>query len=182
MTEELRKSEERALHLAQHDPLTGLPNRALFADRLNQALSLARRDDTHLALMFIDLDYFKTVNDAHGHGVGDLLLQAVAARLREAVRESDTVGRIGGDEFVVLLPTVGSRSDAQVVAGKIRESLAHPFPVSGHTLNISASIGIAVFPDHGDDEDSLRKAADDAMYAAKARERNCIEWALDAPA
>lgn len=182
MTEELRKSEERALHLAQHDPLTGLPNRALFADRLNQALSLARRDDTHLALMFIDLDYFKMVNDDHGHGVGDLLLQAVAARLREAVRESDTVGRIGGDEFVVLLPTVGSRSDAQVVAGKIRESLAHPFPVSGHTLNISASIGIAVFPDHGDDEDSLRKAADDAMYAAKARERNCIEWALDAPA
>ena len=178
MTNELRKSEERARHLGQHDILTGLPNRALFSDRLTQALTLARRDNARLALMFIDLDRFKPVNDNFGHGVGDLLLQAVATRLREAMRESDTVGRIGGDEFVVLLPEIDSLKDVQWVAGKILESLAQPFLLGEHELAISASIGIALFPEHGDDEVSLNRAADQAMYRAKDSSGNCVHLAV----
>lgn len=178
MTNELRKSEERAHHLAQHDTLTGLPNRALFADRLTHALSLAQRDSQHLALMFIDLDRFKPVNDSFGHAVGDQLLQVVAVRLREAVRASDTVGRIGGDEFVVLLPEIDATRDVQMVASKILESMARPFTLAGHELSISASIGIALYPEHGVDEESLNKAADQAMYRAKDSGRNCIRLAI----
>lgn len=177
MTQELRNSEELARHLAQHDPLTGLPNRALFSDRLKQAISLARRDATQIALMYVDLDHFKPINDAYGHAVGDALLRAVSGRLTGVVRGSDTVGRIGGDEFVVLLPVISSHEDVQTVGNKILEALGSPFTVGQLELSVSASIGVANFPEHGNDEDSLSKSADDAMYHAKAAGRNCLRWA-----
>ena len=154
-------------HMAQHDPLTQLPNRALVSDRLQAALARARRDRNRAAVMFVDLDHFKPVNDACGHAVGDSLLIASAERMRECLRESDTLARIGGDEFVVLLPQIDDREDAQQVAERIRASIARPFQIGPHTINISASIGICIFPDHGDDEASLMKCADGAMYRAK---------------
>jgi diguanylate cyclase (GGDEF)-like protein/PAS domain S-box-containing protein len=162
-----KHAEERIKHMAQHDPLTGLPNRALFFDRLRQALSQARRDDTHLALLFVDLDRFKPINDDHGHAIGDFVLQQVAQRLRSVVRESDTVGRIGGDEFVVLLREIDSGADANRVTDKIHQALAEPMQTDGLTLHLSASIGCALFPSQGEDEHSLMKMADMAMYQAK---------------
>ncbi|MDD3352183.1 diguanylate cyclase [Zoogloea sp.] len=172
MTLELRESEERMRHMAQHDPLTRLPNRALFSDRLASALARARRDDTRAALMFVDLDRFKPVNDEYGHGVGDQLLVAASGRMRACLRESDTLARIGGDEFVVLLPQVDTAADAEQVAERIRTALATPFEVASHVLNISCSIGIGLYPDHGIDEVHLMKSADDAMYQAKDAGRN----------
>lgn len=172
MTRELREREERMRHMAQHDPLTQLPNRALFSDRLQAALARARRDRSRAALMFVDLDHFKPVNDACGHAVGDSLLIASAERMRECLRESDTLARIGGDEFVVLLPHIEDHDDARQVAERIRASIAQPFQIGPHTINISASIGICVFPDHGDDEADLMKCADDAMYRAKEMGRD----------
>ncbi|MTJ83658.1 MAG: GGDEF domain-containing protein [Telmatospirillum sp.] len=172
---ERRETEDRIRHLAQHDPLTGLPNRALFSDRLQTALSRARRNAEHVALMFVDLDRFKPVNDTHGHGVGDLLLKEVADRMRGCVRDSDTVARIGGDEFVVLLPAVGSSADALQVAEKIRAALCHDFLLAGERLLISASIGVALFPENGVDAIELSKNADDAMYRAKQQGRNRIQ-------
>jgi len=177
MTGELRNSEELARHMAQHDPLTCLPNRALFSDRIAQAISLARRDKTRLALLYIDLDNFKPINDTHGHAMGDRVLEAVAARLISAVRESDTVGRIGGDEFVVLLPVIASNENVQTVAAKILESLRAPMKFDGTTVAVSASIGVATYPEHGNDEVELFKAADTAMYQAKASQRDCLVWA-----
>ena len=177
MTDELRKSESLARHLAQHDPLTGIPNRALFSDRLSQAISQAKRDKTRLALLYIDLDNFKPVNDTHGHALGDAVLQEVGARLCRVIRESDTAGRIGGDEFVVLLPLIGSNDSVAGVGQKIIESLREPIVVADKILAVYASIGIATYPEHGDDEVSLFKSADQAMYQAKARQRNCLQWA-----
>ncbi|MDH2915487.1 MAG: GGDEF domain-containing protein, partial [Gallionella sp.] len=164
--------EEQVQYLAYHDPLTDLPNRMLFTDRLRQALASDKRDKASLALMFIDLDKFKPVNDELGHNVGDLLLKAVAQRMRDCLRESDTVGRIGGDEFVVLLPTIRTAQDALEVAEKIRASLNQPFELAGHSLNISSSTGIAIYPEHGRDEKLLMKNADIAMYHAKSAGRN----------
>ncbi len=172
MTRELREREERMRHMAQHDPLTQLPNRALFSDRLQAALARARRDRNRAGLMFVDLDHFKPVNDACGHAVGDSLLIAAAARMRECLRESDTLARIGGDEFVVLLPQIEDHNDAQQVAERIRASIARPFQIGPHTINISASIGICIFPDHGNDEAGLMKCADGAMYRAKEMGRD----------
>jgi diguanylate cyclase (GGDEF)-like protein/PAS domain S-box-containing protein len=169
-----KATEEQIRHMAQHDPLTGLPNRALFADRLQQALSLARRDHTHLALFFVDLDEFKAVNDRFGHAAGDLLLQEAARRMQACVRESDTVGRIGGDELIVLLPVLGGLDDARHVAEKIRAAMALPFDLDGHSVRISASIGIASFPEHGESESQLWSIADSAMYAAKAMGGNRV--------
>lgn len=169
---ERRKAQERLRHLAQHDPLTGLANRTLFDDRLKQALASATRDQTSLALMFIDLDEFKPVNDQFGHGVGDLLLQEAAQRMLLCLRDSDTVSRIGGDEFMVLLRNVEHESDALLVSEKIRASMAQPFRVAGHTLNISCSIGLALYPQHGNDNLSLSMNADQAMYEAKKSGRN----------
>ncbi len=160
MTEELR-------HMAQHDSLTKLPNRALFSDRLNQELARARRNGDHCALMFLDLDEFKIINDSFGHAVGDELLREVAQRLQLAVRATDTVARLGGDEFVVLMPELQESGAALGLAEKIRSALHAPFLVNGHTLSISCSLGVAIFPDNGDDEISLTKSADDAMYRAK---------------
>ncbi|MBS1209445.1 MAG: diguanylate phosphodiesterase [Proteobacteria bacterium] len=168
--------EEQIRHMAQHDQLTNLPNRALFADRLQQALSLARRDHTHLALFFVDLDEFKSVNDRFGHGIGDLLLQEVAQRLHACLRESDTAGRIGGDEFVILLPALGTMQDAWHVAEKIRSAMAEPFILDRQTIRISASIGIACHPEHGDTDTVLWTAADVAMYAAKEAGGNRVAF------
>lgn len=159
-------------YLARHDPLTGLPNRELFNDRLQTALTRARREQTLLSLLYIDLDKFKQVNDAFGHAAGDLLLREVGERLQQCVRESDTVGRIGGDEFVVLLPSIEQLEDASLVAEKIRVALNVPFELDGQPVTISSSIGIAVHPKQSDEKQPLIQQADRAMYGAKERGGN----------
>jgi diguanylate cyclase (GGDEF)-like protein/PAS domain S-box-containing protein len=170
-----RKSmEEKIQHMAQYDVLTDLPNRTLFSDRLQQALSIAKRDKTQLALMFIDLDKFKPVNDVFGHQMGDLLLKEAAKRMLECVRESDTIARIGGDEFVVLLPDIETEHDALLVAEKIRQALYKPFTLLGENLSISSSTGIVIYPGHGTHVEELFKNADVAMYSAKAGGRNAV--------
>lgn len=175
MTYELRASEARFRHLAQHDVLTGIPNRALFSDRLALAISHARRYNTRLALMYIDLDNFKPVNDSLGHHCGDQLLSAVARRMQEVVRESDTLARMGGDEFAVLLPAIQSDQDALAVAEKIRLALELPFDLEdGHRIRISSSTGVAFYPEHGGEETQLAKSADAALYLAKALGRNRV--------
>ncbi len=168
--------EEQFQHLAHYDVLTNLPNRTLIADRLSQAMAYAKREKVLLALMFIDLDKFKPVNDTLGHEIGDLLLKQVAQRLQQAVRASDTVARIGGDEFVVLLPVMDHTDDAKVVADKILHTLNQVFEVAQHSLNISSSIGIAVYPHHGADEKLLLINADIAMYHAKKGGRNNAQF------
>ena len=167
MTQELR-------HMAQHDSLTGLPNRALFSDRLNQELSRANRHGDRFALMFLDLDNFKPINDNFGHAVGDLMLQQVAQRLRDAIRNSDTVGRIGGDEFIVLMPELTDLNTAHGVAEKIREAVRQPYVIDGRQLTISCSLGIALYPDDGTDEITLTKSADQAMYRSKGQGRDTV--------
>ncbi len=172
---ERKRVEESIRHMAQHDALTGLPNRALFSDRLQQALASAQRDARRLAVMFIDLDKFKPINDSFGHGVGDLLLRDVAQRVCACLRASDTVARIGGDEFVVLLRAAEEDAGALAVGEKIRLALGQPFELAGHRLPISASIGIALFPEHGADEIELLKNADAAMYDAKKRGHDRVQ-------
>jgi diguanylate cyclase (GGDEF)-like protein len=154
-------------HLALHDALTGLPNRRLFSDRLERALSMAKRQLEPLALMVVDLDRFKEVNDTLGHEAGDQLLRAIVPRLESAVRDSDTVARLGGDEFGILLPRVTERDAVATVAERLRSSLEHPLSIEGTVLTIEASIGTALFPDHGQDPQTLMQAADLAMYSAK---------------
>jgi diguanylate cyclase (GGDEF)-like protein len=171
-----RKSlEEKMRHLANFDQLTDLPNRSLVNDRTQQALSVAKRDKTHMALMFLDLDKFKPINDTLGHNMGDMLLKEASKRMQDCVRESDTVGRIGGDEFIVLLSTVDSGLDALLVAEKIRYALNQPFVFGGNDLHISSSIGLAIYPDHGEDAETLVKNADTAMYYAKEAGRNNVQ-------
>ncbi len=163
-----RKQAEISLqHSAGHDPLTDLPNRELFNDRLQAALRLAERNKTPLSLLYLDLDRFKEINDTLGHPVGDLLLQEAARRLSKCVRRSDTVGRIGGDEFLVLLNNTVLPQHALLVAEKIRNSLNQPFELAGHWLHVTPSIGIARYPEQGDDYKHLILYADEAMYAAK---------------
>jgi len=177
MTAALRASEARYRHLAQHDTLTNLPNLPLFSDRLQQALILAKRNHQQLGVLFLDLDQFKPINDALGHHVGNLLLQAVAKRLHDCVRASDTVARIGGDEFVLLLPTINGLPEALTLARMICDQLSQPFDMAdGQRLNISSSIGVAVYPEHGSDYAQLLKHADQAMYDAKRRGRNQVCW------
>ena len=161
-------------HMAHYDKLTDLPNRVLLADRLQQALSTANRDKERMALMFIDLDRFKHINDSFGHHVGDLLLQEATQRMLACVRESDTVARIGGDEFMVLLPAIEKQEYAMMVAEKIRYALCQPLYLAGNIVCISSSLGIAIFPDHGVSEEELIRHADDAMYAAKQAGRNIV--------
>ena len=172
---ERKDIEQHMQHMAQYDALTHLPNRALFNDRLQQAIISAQRNKTRLAVMFIDLDKFKPVNDTYGHGVGDLLLKEVAVRIQSCLRESDTAARIGGDEFVILLPTIETKPNARKVGEKILHALNQPFELAGHTLKISSSIGIAVYPEHGRNEKLLIKSADIAMYHAKQAGRNNVK-------
>ncbi|MGO4381510.1 EAL domain-containing protein [Pseudoduganella sp. RAF19] len=173
---ERRQAEARVHHMAYHDSLTGLPNRALLADRLDRAMLAAQRSERGLAVMFIDLDRFKTINDSLGHMTGDQLLKEVANRLCGAVRASDTVARLGGDEFVVLLPGIRNADESSHVAQKIIDSLAAPFPLEGRMLHISPSIGICMYPDDGEDVATLMRNADAAMYHAKASGRNNYQY------
>lgn len=175
----LRKAAEAEINLlAFHDPLTLLPNRRLLNDRLHQAVALAKRDQHRLALIFIDLDRFKPVNDAFGHPAGDELLQLIAQRLLSCVRESDTIARVGGDEFVVLLPHIKTIPDAMGVAEKIHDVLKQPFQLQGAvnaTVSISSSLGIGIYPDHAADEVTLMRQADTAMYRAKTAGRDRVD-------
>lgn len=167
-----KESERRLEHLAQHDPLTDLPNRSLFRDRLRQAIRKNRRDEQALALLFIDLDRFKEVNDTLGHIAGDELLVEAARRITACLRNSDTVARLGGDEFTVILQGVEDREAAAGVAREVIDALGAPFELGQDTVKLSASIGIALSPDDADDPDALTAAADQAMYDAKALGRN----------
>ncbi|MBI5786752.1 MAG: diguanylate cyclase [Rhodocyclales bacterium] len=167
-----KESERRLEHLAHHDALTDLPNRSLFRDRLRQAIRKAERDEQALALLFIDLDRFKEVNDTLGHVTGDQLLVEAARRITACVRNSDTVARLGGDEFTVVLQGVEDRDAATGVARDVIEALAAPFKLDQATVSLSASIGIALCPDDAEDPDALTDAADQAMYDAKAMGRN----------
>jgi diguanylate cyclase (GGDEF)-like protein len=175
----LRQQAEVNEHQALHDALTGLPNRTLFHDRVGQALSAARREHIPVAVMIMDLDRFKEVNDTLGHSSGDELLKQAGSRLREALRESDTVARLGGDEFGVLLPRVVDSAAAVSVARKLREALEEPFAIHGLALQIEASIGIALYPEHGDDVHSLLQRADVAMYVAKEHPGGCEVYAKE---
>jgi len=159
-------------HLAHYDVLTDLPNRILLNDRLSQAIELARRQNSQLAVMFMDLDQFKHINDSLGHAIGDQLLQSVAQRLVCCVRHSDTISRQGGDEFVLLLPYIEHAEDAALSAQKMLETLALPHRIDGHSLYVGASIGISIYPDDGEDAETLIKCADTAMYHAKESGRN----------
>lgn len=167
----LEESQDELRYLANHDALTGLPNRRLFLDRLNQAIRRARRWGRKLAIYFLDLDHFKNVNDTHGHGVGDVLLQEVAVRLRRVVRESDTVARFAGDEFTILTEEVESDEQIHTIAEKILELFHEPFLIEGHTIHSGTSIGVATFPLDGSEAQELLKSADLAMYRAKERGR-----------
>ena len=173
---EHKAAQARVEYLAGHDVLTGLINRHDLESRMEQALRFALRDDSKLAVVFIDLDRFKTINDSLGHHVGDHLLAQVATRLLGCVRDSDIVARLGGDEFVVVLTDLAAALDAASIAGGILQSLAEPYFVEGHTLNSSTSIGVGVFPQDGTDTGSLMKAADTAMYHAKAQGRNNVQF------
>jgi diguanylate cyclase (GGDEF)-like protein/PAS domain S-box-containing protein len=177
---ERRQAEARVHHMAYHDSLTGLPNRALLSDRLDRAMLAAQRSERNLAVMFIDLDRFKTINDSLGHMTGDQLLKEVASRLCRAVRASDTVARLGGDEFVVLVPGIRAVDEATHVAEKIIEALSESFPLEGRSLHITPSIGICVYPDDGADVETLMRHADAAMYHAKASGRNNYQFFKEA--
>jgi diguanylate cyclase (GGDEF)-like protein/PAS domain S-box-containing protein len=167
-----KQAEEYLRHRATHDPLTDLPNRELFRDRLSQVLSLAHREKRMAAVMLLDLDHFKPVNDRLGHATGDQVLQGVAQRLLAGLRDCDTAARLGGDEFAVLLPEIADAEAAVPVAQRLLETLARPFVFGDQSCSISASIGISLYPAHGDTADALLSSADSAMYFAKQR-RNC---------
>lgn len=173
---ERRRAVEQARHQAEHDPLTGLPNRILFMDRLEQALATVARKGRQFALMFIDLDHFKAINDTHGHEVGDAVLLEVAHRLRRCVRRVDTVSRLGGDEFVVLLADIGGVDQAAHVADTIMQSVARPVQATVGSLTLSVSIGIAICPSDGDDPKTLLRHADVAMYHAKEAGRSAFQF------
>ena len=167
-----KAAEERVQYLAYYDALTGLPNRTLLQDRLTKALASARRQNDKVALLFLDLDRFKIINDSLGHSVGDLLLQEIAERLRRWGREQDTVARLGGDEFLILLTGVKNIPDVAVAAERMMDAMVAEFVVQGHSLTISCSLGISIFPEHGTDCETLIKNADAAMYCAKDYRNN----------
>jgi diguanylate cyclase (GGDEF)-like protein len=175
----LMRSQAKLAHLAHHDALTDLPNRLLFLDRLSHAISRAERDGSQLAVLFVDLDGFKSVNDALGHLAGDRLLQEVAARLSGAIRRDDTVARLGGDEFVVLIERLHAPDDACALAGKLLDALAEPVALDGRELRVTGSIGISVYPRDGSVAEKLVQRADAAMYQAKAAGRNA--WCCHVP-
>jgi diguanylate cyclase len=172
LAEQVEIAKAKLHHLAHHDALTGLPNRMLLQDRLNQAIELAARQARRFAVLFMDMDRFKQINDSLGHAVGDQLLQSIAHRLGDCVRNSDTLSRQGGDEFVVLLSNIMHAEDAALIAQKILTALAVPYLLDHHELRVSVSIGIGIYPDHGSDAETLLKSADIAMYHAKESGRN----------
>ncbi|MEJ2694407.1 MAG: sensor domain-containing diguanylate cyclase [Candidatus Thiodiazotropha sp.] len=172
---ERKLMEDRVEHMAYHDTLTDLPNRYLFIDRLQQAIVNAERDKSTLALMFMDLDKFKDVNDRHGPNVGDLLLVAVAERILGCLRKSDSAARLGGDEFVILLSAIKTEENALRIAENIRREISRPFDLEELHLHISMSIGVALYPDHANTQKQLMKCADAAMYYAKEEGRNRVK-------
>jgi len=167
----LARKYSQARHAAHHDPLTGLPNRSLLLDRFNQAVTQGAREGRQVALLFVDLDGFKKVNDRLGHAGGDNLLRQVAGRLAACIRASDTACRYGGDEFILMLPEVAGLESAATVAGKIRTRLAAPYAVDGSTIAVTASIGTAVYPVDGQDYCDLVRHSDIGMYRVKSRRR-----------
>ena len=172
---ERKTAEQQIEYQAYHDALTGLANRRLFQEHLTLALALAQRRQRLVAVLFLDLDHFKIVNDSLGHSTGDALLKLVAVRLKGAVREGDTVARVGGDEFTIVLQELATREDAAVVAQKVLRTIAEPMEINTQRLYVTTSIGITLFPDDGDDAETLLKNADNAMYRAKAEGRNTYQ-------
>ena len=158
--------------LALNDPLTGLANRRLLADRMSITLANARRNKINMAVVYLDLDGFKEINDSLGHGAGDTLLKMVAERLTATVREADTVARLGGDEFVIALQHVNNPDDAGAVAAKVISTVAQPYEIEGHNVTITISAGVSIYPTHGEDADTLMKSADAALYEAKHAGKN----------
>jgi diguanylate cyclase (GGDEF)-like protein len=162
--------------MATHDHLTGLPNRLLLLDRFNVASALARRNKARLAVMLLDLDRFKSINDTFGHEIGDSVLKAMGDRLTAVTRASDTVARLGGDEFMLVMPESNQRKDATATAQKIMDSFTEPFSIDGHQMNLSTSIGIAIYPDDAEDMETLMRKSDAAMYYAKGHGRNQFKF------
>jgi diguanylate cyclase (GGDEF)-like protein len=179
---ELASYSKQQQELALHDPLTGLPNRRLLEDRIATAVQHAARQQRRAAVMYLDLDGFKAVNDTHGHAYGDEILKQVAQRLVHSSRKEDTVARIGGDEFVIVLGEVGTLADAQEPAGKLIEVVAQPYQVNGLTLQLSTSLGIALYPDDATTVDNLMHVADAALYEAKRTGKNRFCAACNMPA
>ncbi len=174
---ERKQAEQRIRYMAHYDALTGLPNRVLLQDRIKQAIAFAHRNSTQVAVLFIDLDYFKHINDSLGHQTGDRLLQMVALRLQQCLRDGDSVARLGGDEFVLSLPLqADSNEAAMLVAQKILDALDQIFIIDQHELHVSASVGISIYPDNGADAESLMRAADTAMYYAKEKGRSHYQF------
>ncbi|MEW8027080.1 MAG: EAL domain-containing protein [Candidatus Thiodiazotropha sp.] len=163
-------------HMAYYDNLTGLPNRELFSDRLEMSISLAKREKRTVALFFLDLDHFKDINDTLGHTIGDQLLSAVARRLTDTLRESDTIARFGGDEFTVILSKISSKREAEKVANKIITAFKTPFRIDNHDISIRTSTGICLFPEHGENCESMIRHADTAMYQAKEKGKSCYAF------
>jgi diguanylate cyclase (GGDEF)-like protein/PAS domain S-box-containing protein len=182
MEDALRRATARLDLLAKHDALTGLPNRTVLADRLERAISLNRRDGSHCAVLFVDLDGFKSVNDTYGHAAGDTVLRLVAAKLKQAVRDSDTVSRLGGDEFIILLSRLSDPGGAEETARHILAAMTQePFMLGESRVDLTCSIGVATFPQHGSTADALAASADDAMYRAKRSGRNRFAMAEVSP-
>ncbi|BCX17049.1 MAG: hypothetical protein KatS3mg117_0731 [Geminicoccaceae bacterium] len=179
--EALEAAAAEVRHLAFHDPLTGLPNRLLFQDRLAQAIARVRREGGKGALLVLDLDDFKAVNDAHGHAAGDELLRSVARSLARAVRATDTVARLGGDEFALVLAPLASLEGLRAVLDRLRRELARPVEVDGHEIVPAATIGLALFPDDGEEPDLLIRRADGALYRGKAERRGTVVWHREPP-
>lgn len=173
-TAELQEANQRLWSQSHTDDLTGLPNRSLLADRMAQALMTSRRTGCRLAMLFVDLDEFKPVNDTHGHAAGDRLLKLAANRMVSTVRESDTVARFGGDEFIILLPSLKTDIEAVRVAEKIIAAMREPFALPEATVALGCSIGIAIYPDHASDAEALQQQADRALYLAKSQGRNRV--------
>ena len=176
---ERKKAEQKIAHLAHYDFLTDLPNRAFFMSSFERSVSLAKRNNYKVAALFLDLDGFKKVNDTLGHEGGDLLLQEVAKRLRKAIRDSDSVARVGGDEFTFFLDNIGSAENAAMMASKIIAALSEPFELKGQSCHIGGSIGISVFPDDSENIEKLVRQADDAMYLAKQSGKNTCRFYRD---
>ncbi|WP_211471584.1 EAL domain-containing protein [Collimonas humicola] len=172
---ERKMHEARIEYLANHDALTDLPNRNLLSDRITQSIAHANRNGQHMAVMFLDLDRFKFINDNFGHPAGDSLLKAVATRLKAATREEDTVARLGGDEFVIMLPAFSTPDNTETAVRRVLEAFSAPFSVGDHELHITTSIGVSIYPEDGGNSETLLKTADAALYSAKEKGRNCSQ-------
>jgi len=167
---------ETIRQMAYHDPLTGLPNRKLLADRMQMAQARAKRHGHLVAVAYLDLDGFKEVNDVHGHDIGDLLLREAAGRIPGVLRQGDTMARVGGDEFVLVLPEIKDKSDVTAIAGKVMNCLRRPFLIGTHEIIITTSLGITFYPDDGEEQEILLRNADDAMYQAKQAGKNTFRY------